>query len=169
MKPSELSLAWARRSRDSRSASESAQTTQNCVANASTAVVASFCCVSTSKPTVSPWMAVLLSTAPIRVRSPSRGLLDWRVLTEYIAGRVFKIKNLSWVDATLLEPASCAAHGLDKIAPKMGSSVLMLGAGPTGLVRYTSAKGYPQDSPLFLGAHADAPPKWRMPRCCCCT
>jgi D-arabinitol dehydrogenase (NADP+) len=30
------------------------------------------------------------------------------------AGRVFKIKNLSDVDATLLEPASCAAHGLDK-------------------------------------------------------
>jgi D-arabinitol dehydrogenase (NADP+) len=38
------------------------------------------------------------------------------------------------VDATLLEPASCAAHGLDKISPKMGSSVLMFGAGPTGLV-----------------------------------
>lgn len=51
------------------------------------------------------------------------------------AGRVFQIKNLSDVDATLLEPASCAAHGLDKIAPKMGSSVLMFGAGPTGLVR----------------------------------
>jgi D-arabinitol dehydrogenase (NADP+) len=50
------------------------------------------------------------------------------------AGRVFKIKNLSDVDATLLEPASCAAHGLDKIAPKMGSSVLMFGAGPTGLM-----------------------------------
>ncbi|OJD23417.1 chlorophyll synthesis pathway protein BchC [Blastomyces percursus] len=52
----------------------------------------------------------------------------------YPAGRVFKFKNLSDVDATLLEPASCAAHGLDKIAPKMGSSVLMFGAGPTGLV-----------------------------------
>lgn len=52
----------------------------------------------------------------------------------YPAGRVFGIKNLSDVDATLLEPASCAAHGLDKIAPKMGSSVLMFGAGPTGLV-----------------------------------
>jgi len=52
----------------------------------------------------------------------------------YPAKRVFQIKNLSDVDATLLEPASCAAHGLDKIAPKMGSSVLMFGAGPTGLV-----------------------------------
>ena len=36
----------------------------------------------------------------------------------YPAGKVFTIKNLSDVDATLLEPASCAAHGLDKIAPK---------------------------------------------------
>lgn len=52
----------------------------------------------------------------------------------YPAKRVFPIKNLSDVDATLLEPASCAAHGLDKISPKMGSSVLMFGAGPTGLV-----------------------------------
>ncbi|EER43395.1 NADP-dependent mannitol dehydrogenase [Histoplasma capsulatum var. duboisii H88] len=52
----------------------------------------------------------------------------------YPSGRVFKIKNLSDVDATLLEPASCAAHGVDKIAPKMGSTVLMFGAGPTGLV-----------------------------------
>lgn len=52
----------------------------------------------------------------------------------YPAGKVFKIHNLSDVDATLLEPASCAAHGLDKIAPKLGSSVLMFGAGPTGLV-----------------------------------
>ncbi|EEH18961.2 chlorophyll synthesis pathway protein BchC [Paracoccidioides brasiliensis Pb03] len=52
----------------------------------------------------------------------------------YPAGRVFKIQNLSDADATLLEPASCAAHGLDKISPKMGSTVLMFGAGPTGLV-----------------------------------
>lgn len=52
----------------------------------------------------------------------------------YPAGKVFKIHNLSDIDATLLEPASCAAHGLEKIAPKLGSSVLMFGAGPTGLV-----------------------------------
>lgn len=52
----------------------------------------------------------------------------------YPAGKVFKIHNLSDVDATLLEPASCAAHGLEKIASKLGSSVLMFGAGPTGLV-----------------------------------
>lgn len=51
----------------------------------------------------------------------------------YPAGKVFKIHNLTDVDATLLEPAACAAHGLEKIAPKFGSSVLMFGAGPTGL------------------------------------
>ncbi|KAJ6000458.1 alcohol dehydrogenase [Penicillium waksmanii] len=32
------------------------------------------------------------------------------------------------------QPATCAAHGLDKIAPQMGSSVLLFGAGPTGLI-----------------------------------
>ncbi|CAM1503882.1 Fc.00g014730.m01.CDS01 [Cosmosporella sp. VM-42] len=52
----------------------------------------------------------------------------------YPAGKVFKIKNLNWVDATLLEPASCACHGLEKIRPKLGSHVLMFGAGPTGLM-----------------------------------
>ncbi|KAK9475218.1 chaperonin 10-like protein [Dipodascopsis tothii] len=52
----------------------------------------------------------------------------------YPAGKVFKISHLSYEDATLLEPASCAAHGLDKIRPEIGSSVLMFGAGPTGLV-----------------------------------
>lgn len=52
----------------------------------------------------------------------------------YPAAKVFKIHNLNWVDATLLEPASCACHGLEKIRPKLGSHVLMFGAGPTGLV-----------------------------------
>ncbi|KAK9367047.1 chaperonin 10-like protein [Lipomyces kononenkoae] len=52
----------------------------------------------------------------------------------YPVGKVFKISHLSPVDATLLEPASCAAHGLEKIRPDVGSSVLMFGAGPTGLV-----------------------------------
>ncbi|KFA78356.1 hypothetical protein S40288_05008 [Stachybotrys chartarum IBT 40288] len=52
----------------------------------------------------------------------------------YPAAKVFKFKNLNWVDATLLEPASCACHGLERIRPKLGSHVLMFGAGPTGLM-----------------------------------
>lgn len=51
----------------------------------------------------------------------------------YPLNRVFTFKHLSDVDAPLLEP-ECAAHGLDKIAPQMGSKVLLSGAGPTGLV-----------------------------------
>ncbi|KAL4739434.1 chaperonin 10-like protein [Aspergillus similis] len=52
----------------------------------------------------------------------------------YPARRVFPIKGISDVDATLIEPAACAAHGIDKIVPQMGSKVLLFGAGPTGLV-----------------------------------
>ena len=37
-------------------------------------------------------------------------------------------------EATLLEPASCAVHGLDKLNPPVGIEVLLLGAGPTGLI-----------------------------------
>ncbi|TRX92678.1 hypothetical protein FHL15_006352 [Xylaria flabelliformis] len=52
----------------------------------------------------------------------------------YPQGRLFKFGNLSDVDATLIEPASCAMHGLEKIAPKPGSHALLIGAGPTGLM-----------------------------------
>ena len=52
----------------------------------------------------------------------------------YTQGRLFKIKNISDSDATLIEPASCAMHGLEKIAPKAGSHALLIGAGPTGLM-----------------------------------
>ena len=52
----------------------------------------------------------------------------------YPASKLFKIQNLSDVDATLLEPASCACHGLERIRPHLGSHVLMFGAGPTGLM-----------------------------------
>jgi D-arabinitol dehydrogenase (NADP+) len=52
----------------------------------------------------------------------------------YPQGKLFKINNLSDIDATLIEPASCAMHGLEKIAPKPGSHALLIGAGPTGLM-----------------------------------
>ncbi|KXX77676.1 D-arabinitol dehydrogenase 1 [Madurella mycetomatis] len=52
----------------------------------------------------------------------------------YPQGKVFKIHNLTDTEATLIEPASCACHGLDKIRPRLGSSALMFGAGPTGLM-----------------------------------
>ena len=52
----------------------------------------------------------------------------------YLEHKVYKVKHLNPLDATLVEPATCAVHGLLKIAPKPGSTVLLMGAGPTGLV-----------------------------------
>jgi D-arabinitol dehydrogenase (NADP+) len=37
-------------------------------------------------------------------------------------------------EATLLEPAACAIHGLDKLSPPVGVECLLIGAGPTGLI-----------------------------------
>jgi threonine dehydrogenase-like Zn-dependent dehydrogenase len=48
--------------------------------------------------------------------------------------KLYKVQNLSDEDSTLLEPAACAIHGLDKLAPPVGIEVLLLGAGPTGLI-----------------------------------
>ncbi|KAF8899769.1 chaperonin 10-like protein [Gymnopilus junonius] len=56
---------------------------------------------------------------------------------EYVAiqsKKVYKIHNLTDEEATLVEPASCAIHGLDKLNPGVGFEALILGAGPTGLI-----------------------------------
>jgi D-arabinitol dehydrogenase (NADP+) len=58
-------------------------------------------------------------------------------LAEYIvvkADKVFPIQNLTWKEAVMVEPTACAVHGMDIIALKPGSEVLLFGAGPTGLV-----------------------------------
>jgi threonine dehydrogenase-like Zn-dependent dehydrogenase len=48
--------------------------------------------------------------------------------------KLYKIKNLTDEEATLLEPAACAVHGLDRLNPPVGVEVLVMGAGPTGLI-----------------------------------
>lgn len=53
---------------------------------------------------------------------------------KYNFAKCYKIKNLSDEEATLLEPASCAIHGMDKLQMPFGSKVLLIGAGPTGLI-----------------------------------
>jgi D-arabinitol dehydrogenase (NADP+) len=50
------------------------------------------------------------------------------------ASKVYKIQNLTDEEATLVEPAACAIHGLDKLAAPVGIEVLIIGAGPTGLI-----------------------------------
>jgi D-arabinitol dehydrogenase (NADP+) len=49
------------------------------------------------------------------------------------AEKLFKFDRLSWEEAMLFEAASCAVHGLDMILPQVGSSVLLIGSGATGL------------------------------------
>jgi len=48
---------------------------------------------------------------------------------------VFAISDrLSFEEATFTEPTACAVHGVDRIHPTFGDSILMFGAGPTGAI-----------------------------------
>ncbi|KAF8886540.1 NADP+-dependent D-mannitol dehydrogenase [Infundibulicybe gibba] len=67
----------------------------------------------------------------------SRGVTQSGGFAEYVVykqHKLYKVHNLSDEDSTLLEPAACAIHGLDKLNPPVGIEVLLLGAGPTGLI-----------------------------------
>ncbi|HYN65408.1 MAG TPA: zinc-dependent alcohol dehydrogenase family protein [Ornithinibacter sp.] len=50
------------------------------------------------------------------------------------AVQVFSVDGLADDTAVLVEPTSCAAHAVDVIAPRHGSTALVLGAGPTGIL-----------------------------------
>ncbi|KAF5350786.1 hypothetical protein D9758_010330 [Tetrapyrgos nigripes] len=57
--------------------------------------------------------------------------------SEYVtvaAKNVFKIFNVTDEEATLIEPTACAIHAVDQLDLKVGSEVLILGAGPSGLM-----------------------------------
>ncbi|KAG6916427.1 N-terminal acetyltransferase A complex catalytic subunit ard1 [Tephrocybe rancida] len=57
-------------------------------------------------------------------------IITWR----RSAKKIYKIYNLTDEEATLVEPASCAIHGLDKLNAPAGIEALVVGAGPTGLI-----------------------------------
>ncbi len=50
------------------------------------------------------------------------------------ASDVFALGDLSWREATMVEPTACAVHGMETLDVKPGADVLMFGAGPTGQV-----------------------------------
>jgi D-arabinitol dehydrogenase (NADP+) len=50
------------------------------------------------------------------------------------AVQVFSVDGLDDDTAVLVEPTSCAAHAVDVIAPRHGSTALVVGAGPTGIL-----------------------------------
>lgn len=62
------------------------------------------------------------------------------------AKKVYKIYNLSDEEATLVEPAACAIHGMDRLNAAVGIDALIIGAGPTGKTLVDiqrNAKTYP--------------------------
>jgi D-arabinitol dehydrogenase (NADP+) len=50
------------------------------------------------------------------------------------ATRCHRVDDLDLDTAVLAEPVSCAIHGLEVLGPQPGSDVLLLGAGPSGLI-----------------------------------
>jgi D-arabinitol dehydrogenase (NADP+) len=48
--------------------------------------------------------------------------------------KVFKIGDLSFQDAAMIEPTSCVVWGLQQVPISIGSEVLIFGAGPIGLM-----------------------------------
>ncbi|KAG9311755.1 chaperonin 10-like protein [Chiua virens] len=66
-----------------------------------------------------------------------RGVTMAGGFAEYVvfeARKVYKIHNLTDEEATLVEPAACAIHGMDKLNAPVGIEALVIGAGPTGLI-----------------------------------
>jgi len=98
----------------------------------SIAVEASPCCAKISNRVESLRMVV----SPNMLYSKPFASLHSLLLRDLFSKqhKVYKIKNLTDEQATLLEPAACAVHGLDKLNPPVGVEALVLGAGPTGLI-----------------------------------
>ncbi|KAK3075581.1 hypothetical protein LTR53_001019 [Teratosphaeriaceae sp. CCFEE 6253] len=66
-----------------------------------------------------------------------QGLLSPGGFAEYCrypARHVTAIGDLPALEAVLIEPAACATHGIERMSPKVGSTVLLFGCGPTGML-----------------------------------
>ncbi len=65
------------------------------------------------------------------------GVTDPGGFAEYLvapAAKCYPVDDLDLDTAVLTEPVACAIHGLDVLAMRPGSDVLVLGAGPSGLI-----------------------------------
>jgi D-arabinitol dehydrogenase (NADP+) len=65
------------------------------------------------------------------------GVTDPGGFAEYLvapAAKCYPVDDLDLDTAVLAEPVACAIHGLDVLAMRPGSDVLVLGAGPSGLI-----------------------------------
>lgn len=70
--------------------------------------------------------------------------IDTRSRQHSHKSKLYKLKSLPSLHATLVEPTACAIHGLDRLKATygagpgpvsgVGAEILLLGAGPTGLI-----------------------------------
>ena len=67
---------------------------------------------------------------------------EYILLTEYIVKQnvLYKPKNLSFEEAAFLEPLSCVVHSMKSVDIKRGDNVLVIGAGPIGLLHLLLSK-----------------------------
>jgi len=67
---------------------------------------------------------------------------EYILLTEYIVKQnvLYKPKNLSFEEAAFLEPLSCVVHSMKSVDIKRGDNVLVIGAGPIGLLHLLLVK-----------------------------
>lgn len=84
--------------------------------------------------------------------------LDYKGLGNHVPGAfqqymkinercVYDIGNLSFTEASFIEPLACVLHGHDKARPDFADKVLILGAGPIGLMHLQVCKN---DGALFV-------------------
>jgi len=65
------------------------------------------------------------------------GVTDPGGFAQYVvapAGKCYPVDDLDLDTAVLAEPVACAMHGLDVLALRPGSDVLVFGSGPSGLI-----------------------------------
>lgn len=77
--------------------------------------------------------------------------LDYKGLGNHVPGAfqqymvteercVYDIGNLTFTEASMIEPLACVLHGHDKARPDFGDKILILGAGPIGLMHLQVCK-----------------------------
>lgn len=49
------------------------------------------------------------------------------------AEKLFQFENLLWEEAAVFKATSCMMHGMEPTRPRAGSTMLLMGSGPTGL------------------------------------
>ncbi|MBM2838622.1 MAG: threonine dehydrogenase/Zn-dependent alcohol dehydrogenase [Deltaproteobacteria bacterium] len=64
-----------------------------------------------------------------------------------------KPASLSFAEAAMLEPLACVIYGLEQFSIISGDTVVVIGAGPIGLLQVAALKGYGVKKVILAGRH----------------